>query len=67
MIRILLFLSFVLIIAVALSKMARAERESAEFGQGNERHMISPKFSRITYILLLILLFGVTSGILGAA
>ena len=67
MIRILLFLSFVLIIAVALSTMARAERESAEFGQGNERHMISPKFGRITYILLLILLFGVTSGILGAA
>ena len=67
MIRIFLFIAFVLVIAVALTTMARAEQESADFGQGSERRMLSPKLSRITYVLLLILLFGVTSGFLGAA
>ncbi|SFS02685.1 hypothetical protein [Yoonia litorea] len=67
MIRLVLFAAFVAIVTFTVAAILRSEREMAQTGQGSENRMISPRFSRITYILLLILLFGVTSGLLGAA
>ena len=67
MVRLILFAAFIAIVAIAFSAMLGTMRALSGTPDGKDNGMLPGKLSRITYILLLILLFGVASGLLGAA
>ena len=67
MIRLIFLVAFVAIAAIALTGLIRTIQDVTEGGLGKDDDMMPAKFRRITYVLLVVLLFGVTSGWLGAA
>lgn len=67
MTRLILFAAFISIVAFAVVVLLGAMRDVVPTGDRKDTAMIPAKFRRITYVLLVVLLFGVTSGWLGAA
>ena len=53
--------------AIAITAMIGTMRVYVNAPEGKDNSMLPGKLGRITYILLLILLFGVASGLLGGA
>ena len=67
MLRLILIAAFIAVVAIVITAILGTMRTLAETPAGKDEGMLPGKLSRITYILLLILLFGVASGLLGAA
>lgn len=67
MIRLILIAAFVAVLAIAITAAIGTMRAIDEMPQNKDQGMLPGKLSQITYILLLLLLLGVTSGLLGAA
>ncbi|MFT7146773.1 MAG: cell division protein FtsX [Yoonia sp.] len=67
MVRLILLVAFVAVAAIAITGLIRAIQDVTAGGAGKDDGMMPAKFRRITYVLLVVLLFGVTSGWLGAA
>jgi len=67
MIRLVLIAAFIAILAIVLNAMIGSMRVFANAPDAKDEGMFPGKISRVTYVLLVLLLFGVASGILGAA
>ena len=67
MVRLILLVAFVAVAAIAITGLVRTIQDVTAGGVGKDDDMMPAKFRRITYVLLVVLLFGVTSGWLGAA
>ena len=67
MVRLILLVAFVAVAATAITGLIRTIQDVTAGGVGKDDDMMPAKFRRITYVLLVVLLFGVTSGWLGAA
>jgi cell division protein FtsX len=67
MVRLILLVAFVAVAAIAITGLIRTIQDVTAGGVGKDDDMMPAKFRRITYVLLVVLLFGVTSGWLGAA
>ena len=67
MVRLILLVAFVAVAAIAITGLIRTIQDVTAGGVGEDDNMMPAKFRRITYVLLVVLLFGVTSGWLGAA
>jgi cell division protein FtsX len=67
MMRLILLVAFVAVAAIAITGLIRTIQDVTAGGVGKDDDMMPAKFRRITYVLLVVLLFGVTSGWLGAA
>ena len=67
MVRLILLVAFVAVAAIAITGLIRTIQDVTAGGFGKDDDMMPAKFRRITYVLLVVLLFGVTSGWLGAA
>lgn len=67
MIRLILIAAFIAVAAIAITAIIGTMRTIATEPLGKDEGMLPAKLSRITYLLLLILLFGVASGLLGGA
>jgi hypothetical protein len=67
MLRLILLVAAVAVAAIALTVLLRTIQEVTNVGVGKDDDFMPAKFRRITYVLLVVLLFGVTSGWLGAA
>jgi hypothetical protein len=67
MVRLILLVAFVAVAAIAITGLIRTIQDVTAGGVGKDDNMMPAKFRRITYVLLVVLLFGVTSGWLGAA
>lgn len=67
MLRLILLVAFVAVAAIAIMALLRTIQDVTEVGAGKDDDMMPAKFRRITYVLLVVLLFGVTTGWLGAA
>ena len=67
MVRLILLVAFVAVAAIAITGLIRTIKDVTAGGVGKDDNMMPAKFRRITYVLLVVLLFGVTSGWLGAA
>jgi hypothetical protein len=65
MARLILIAAFIAAVAIAFAALIGTMRAVKEIPAGKENGMLPGNLSRITYVLLLILLFGVTSGLLG--
>lgn len=65
MMRLILFAAFIAVIALAISVALGTMRHVAPEVAGKDNGMIPAKMRRVTYVLLVVLLFGVTSGWLG--
>ena len=66
MVRLILLVAFVAVAAIAITGLIRTIQDVTAGGVGKDDDMMPAKFRRITYVLLVVLLFGVTSGWLGA-
>ncbi|MFT7106556.1 MAG: cell division protein FtsX [Yoonia sp.] len=67
MVRLILLVAFVAVAAIAITGLIRTIQDVTAGSVGKDDDMMPAKFRRITYVLLVVLLFGVTSGWLGAA
>lgn len=67
MVRLILLVAFVAVAAIAITALIRTIQDVTTGGVGKDDDMMPAKFQRITYVLLVVLLFGVTTGWLGAA
>ncbi|MFT6074889.1 MAG: cell division protein FtsX [Yoonia sp.] len=67
MVRLILLVAFVAVAAIVITGLIRTIQDITAGGAGKDDDMMPAKFRRITYVLLVVLLFGVTSGWLGAA
>ncbi|KJZ19697.1 hypothetical protein [Loktanella sp. S4079] len=67
MARAFLFVALLVAIAVTGLIIASALRATTEWVQGKEENQMPQTFKRISYIVLVILMIGVTSGMLGAS
>lgn len=67
MIRLILIAAFIAVLAIAVTAALGTVRVLADVDHERDDGMLPGRLNRITYVLLLILLFGVASGLLGAA
>jgi cell division protein FtsX len=67
MLRLILLMAFVAVVAIAITALLRTIQDVTDAGVGKDDNIMPAKFRRITYVLLVVLLFGVTTGWLGAA
>jgi len=67
MMRLVLFAAFIAILALAIVVLLGTMRDVAPSQGRKDTAMIPARMRRITYVLLVLLLFGVTTGLLGAA
>ena len=67
MIRLILLVAFLAIAAIAITTLLRTIQDVTSVGVGKDDNRMPAKFRRITYVLLVVLLFGVTTGWMGAA
>ncbi len=67
MMRLILLVAFVAVVAIAVTTMLGTMQAVAQAANGKDNTSMPVKFRRITYILLVLLMLGVTSGLLGAA
>lgn len=67
MVRLIFLVAFVAVAAVAIAGLIRTIQTVTAGGAKKDDDMMPAKLQRITYVLLVVLLFGVTSGWLGAA
>jgi len=67
MMRLILLVAFVAVAAIAITGLLRTIQDVTQVGVGKDDEFMPAKFRRITYVLLVVLLFGVTTGWLGAA
>lgn len=65
MVRLIFVIAFVAVVAIALIAVLGTLTAVAQTAAGKETDDMPAKFRRITYVLLVVLLFGVTSGWLG--
>ncbi len=65
MVRLILLAAFVGVVAFAITMLLATFRVIAHTEDGKDDSFMPAKFQRITYVLLVVLLFGVTSGWLG--
>jgi len=65
MVRLILVLAFVTVVAVAIIALLGTLMSVAPTNAEKDTEDMPAKFRRITYILLVVLLFGVTTGLLG--
>lgn len=65
MVRLILILAFVAVVAIALVAVLGTILAVAPTYGGKDTDTMPAKFQKITYVLLLVLLVGVTSGLLG--
>lgn len=66
MMRFILIVAFVVVVVVAITALLEALLAVGQVATGKDQDTMPAKFRRITYVLLVVLLFGVTSGWLGA-
>ncbi len=66
MVRLIFVVVFVAVVAIAAVAVMRTITAVAQTSAGKDTDDMPAKFRRITYILLVVLLFGVASGWLGA-
>ena len=67
MVRLIFLVAFVAVAAIAVTGLLRTIEDVTKDGVGKDDEFMPAKFRRITYVLLVVLLFGVTTGWLGAA
>ncbi|MFO8125361.1 hypothetical protein [Yoonia sp.] len=67
MVRLILLVAFVAIVAIAITAVVGTIAAIAQTSAGKDTDDMPARFKRITYVLLVVLLFGVTTGWLGAA
>lgn len=65
MVRLILVVAFVAVVAIAIIAVLGTMMAVAQTGAGKDTNDMPAKFRRITYVLLVVLLFGVTTGWLG--
>jgi len=65
MVRFILVLAFVAVLAIAIAAVLGTMVAVAQTSAGKDTRTMPAEFRRITYVLLVVLLFGVTSGLLG--
>ncbi|MDP5084321.1 MAG: hypothetical protein NWQ23_02795 [Yoonia sp.] len=65
--RLILLVAFVAVVVVAITALLGTLLAVGRTATGKDEEIMPAKFRRITYVLLVVLLFGVTSGWLGAA
>lgn len=65
MVRLIFIVAFVAVVAIAFTALLGTMMAVARTSAGKETDDMPAKFRRITYVLLVVLLFGVTSGWLG--
>ena len=65
MVRLIILVAFVAVVAVAIIAVIGTITALAPASNGKDTEDMPAKFRRITYVLLVVLLFGVTSGWLG--
>ncbi len=66
MVRLILLVAFVTVVAIAIITLLRAMRTVGHVATGKDEDNMPATFKRIAYVVLVVLLFGVTSGWLGA-
>ena len=67
MVRLIFIVAFVAVVAIAITALLGTMMAVAQTTAGKDTDDMPAKFQRITYVLLVVLLFGVTTGWLGAA
>ncbi|MGJ8586608.1 MAG: hypothetical protein ACSHXW_00510 [Yoonia sp.] len=67
MVRLIFIVAFVAVVAIAITALLGTMMAVAQTTAGKDTDDMPAKFRRITYVLLVVLLFGVTTGWLGAA
>ncbi len=67
MVRLIFIVAFVAVVAIAITALLGTMMAVAQTTAGKDSDDMPAKFRRITYVLLVVLLFGVTTGWLGAA
>ncbi len=67
MIRLIFLVAFVVVVFIAIAALLGTLLAVSRVATGKDPETMPTKFRRITYVLLVVLLFGVTSGWLGAA
>lgn len=67
MLRLIFIVAFVVVVVIAIMALLGTMMAVARTRAGKEPDNMPAKFQRITYVLLVVLLFGVTTGWLGAA
>ena len=67
MLRLILLIAFVAVAAIAIIALLGTMRTVAQVTSGKDDENMPQTFKRIAYVALVVLLFGVTSGWLGAA
>jgi uncharacterized BrkB/YihY/UPF0761 family membrane protein len=67
MVRLILIVVFVAVVAIAITALLGTMMAVAQTTAGKDTDDMPAKFRRISYVLLVVLLFGVTTGLLGAA
>lgn len=65
MVRLILVVAFVVVVAIAIIAVLGTMMAVTQTAAGKETDNMPAKFRRITYALLVVLLFGVTTGWLG--
>lgn len=65
MIRLILIAAFIAVLAIAITAMIRTMRVLADAPQGKDDDPMPANLQRVTYVLLIILMFGVATGWLG--
>lgn len=65
MVRLILVVAFVAVVAIAITAVLGTMMVVTQSSVGKDTDDMPAKFRRITYVLLVVLLFGVTSGWLG--
>jgi cell division protein FtsX len=65
MMRLIFLAAFVAVVAIAIIALLGTMQAAARVATGKDEDPMPVKFKRITYVLLVVLLFGVTSGWLG--
>lgn len=65
MVRLILLVAFIGVVAFAITTTVGTIQTIARAGTGKDDDIMPAKFQRITYVLLVLLMFGVTSGWLG--
>ncbi|WP_342068611.1 hypothetical protein [Yoonia algicola] len=67
MVRLILIVAFIAVVAIAITALVGTIVSVTQTTVGKDTDNMPAKFRRITYVLLVVLLFGVTTGWLGAA
>ncbi len=65
MVRLILLVAFIGVVAFAVTAALGTIQAIARIDTGKDNDMMPAKFQRITYVLLVLLMFGVTTGWLG--